>query len=329
MTNKLRLTLATGDYESIRALKDGSVVPDGVELNVLTDMDSSTRHWRMLRNGDFDVCELSLSSYLVAKDQGYPLEAIPVYLHRRFRHGFIFTNKAAGIAEPKDLIGKRIGIKTFQTTAILWMRGMLEHEYGVPHTSVQWISELAEDVAFTPKPGLSFERVPAGKTVEGMLADGEVEACMHADLIDPIVQGDPRVGRLFENYPEVEREYYQQTRIFPIMHVTAIKAELVEQYPWLALNLINAFEASKAASYKRLANPRVVPLAWYRSYWDEETEFFGGDPWEYGLGEDNRHNLETAIGYSHDCGLIQNRLAVEDIFLNPAVDAGRTKRKRV
>lgn len=329
MPNKLRLTLASGDYESIRALKEGSVAVDGVELNVLTDMDSSTRHWRMLRNGDFDVCELSLSSYLVAKDQGYPLEAIPVFLHRRFRHGFIFTNKAAGIAGPKDLIGKRIGIKTFQTTAILWMRGMLEHEYGVPHTAVQWISELTEDVAFTPKPGLSLKRAPDGKTVEAMLAEGEIEACMHADLIDPIVQGDPRVGRLFENYQDVEREYYEKTRIFPIMHVTAIKAGLVEQHPWLAQNLIDAFEASKAASYKRLANPRVVPLAWYRSYWDEETAFFGGDPWEYGLGADNRHNLETAIFYSHDCGLIGNRLAVEDIFLQPQVDAGRAKRKRV
>ena len=329
MPNKLRLTLASGDYESIRALKEGSVAVDGVELNVLTDMDSSTRHWRMLRNGDFDVCELSLSSYLVAKDQGYPLEAIPVFLHRRFRHGFIFTNKAAGIAGPKDLIGKRIGIKTFQTTAILWMRGMLEHEYGVPHTAVQWISELTEDVAFTPKPGLSLKRAPDGKTVEAMLAEGEIEACMHADLIDPIVQGDLRVGRLFENYQDVEREYYEKTRIFPIMHVTAIKAGLVEQHPWLAQNLIDAFEASKAASYKRLANPRVVPLAWYRSYWDEETAFFGGDPWEYGLGADNRHNLETAIFYSHDCGLIGNRLAVEDIFLQPQVDAGRAKRKRV
>ena len=329
MPNKLCLTLASGDYESIRALKEGSVAVDGVELNVLTDMDSSTRHWRMLRNGDFDVCELSLSSYLVAKDQGYPLEAIPVFLHRRFRHGFIFTNKAAGIAGPKDLIGKRIGIKTFQTTAILWMRGMLEHEYGVPHTAVQWISELTEDVAFTPKPGLSLKRAPDGKTVEAMLAEGEIEACMHADLIDPIVQGDPRVGRLFENYQDVEREYYEKTRIFPIMHVTAIKAGLVEQHPWLAQNLIDAFEASKAASYKRLANPRVVPLAWYRSYWDEETAFFGGDPWEYSLGADNRHNLETAIFYSHDCGLIGNRLAVEDIFLQPQVDAGRAKRKRV
>ncbi len=329
MPNELRLSLAAGDYESVRALKEGSVAADGVALNVLTDMDSSTRHWRMLRNRDFDVCELSLSSYLVARDQGYELEAIPVFLHRRFRHGFIFVNTAAGIAEPKDLIGKRIGVKTFQTTAILWMRGILEHEYGVPHTSVEWISELAEDVRFTPRPDLRLERAPAGKTVEAMLAEGEIEACMHADLIDPIVEGDPRVGRLFENYVEIERAYFNRTRIFPIMHVTAIKAGLVEAHPWLAQNLIDAFEASKAASYRRLANPRVTPLAWYRSYWDEETAFFGGDPWAYGLGPDNRRNLETAIGYSHDCGLIRKRLSVDDIFLRPEIDARRTRRKRI
>ena len=330
MANELRLTLASGDYESIRALKEGTVAPDGVTLNVLTDMDSSTRHWRMLRNRDFDVCELSLSSYLVAKDQDYPLEAIPVFLHRRFRHGFVFINTGAGISEPKDLIGKRIGVKTFQTTAILWLRGMLEHEYGVPHTEVQWVSELIEDVEFTPGPRLRLERAPAGRRVEDMLAEGEIDACLHADVIDPIVEGDPRVGRLFEDYAGIEREYFRRTGIFPIMHVTAIRKELVDAHPWLARNLINAFEASKAASYARLRNPRIVPLAWYNSYRDEEIAFFGGeDPWQYGLGDANRYNLETAIGYSHDCGLIRKRLDVDDIFLAPETDSGRARAKRV
>ena len=329
MPRKLRLTLACGDYESVRALKEGAVRVDGAALNVLTDMDSSTRHWRMLRNREFDVCELSLSSYLAARDRGWPLAAVPVFLHRRFRHGFIFVNRAAGIAEPRDLIGRRVGVKTFQTTAILWMRGILEHEYGVAHTDVEWVSELAEDVPFTPRPGLRFARAPAGRTVEGMLAEGEIEACMHADIIDPIADGDPRVGRLFEDYAEVERGYYARTGIFPIMHVTALRAELAEAHPWLARNLIDAFEAAKEAAYRRLRNPRVVPLAWYQSYRDEEREFFGGDPWEYGLGAANRRNLETAIGYSRDCGLIGDRLEVDDIFLDPEVDAGRARRKRV
>ena len=329
MAKKLELTLACGPYESVRALIEGTVAPDGVQFTVLTNMDSSTRHWRMLRNREFDVCELSMSSYLVAKDQGYPLTAIPVFLHRRFRHGFIFVNSAAGISEPKDLIGKRIGVKTFQTTAILWIRGILESEYGVDHTKVTWVTELEEDVEFNPAAGLSLERAPAGLTVEDMLVDGEVDAVLHPDLIDPILNGDSRVGRLFENYHEVELDYFQRTGIFPIMHVTAIRQELIDEHTWLPINLNRAFEASKEVSYKRLANPRVIPLAWFRSYLDEERELFGGDPWEYGLSERNRHNLETAIGYSHECGLISRKLSVDELFTDPPIGQGRERYGRM
>jgi 4,5-dihydroxyphthalate decarboxylase len=127
------LTLACGNYEIVRALKDGVVAPDGIDLTVLTDMDSSTRHWRFLREGHFDVAETSCSSYIVARDKGLPITAIPVFLHRRFRHGFVFINTSKGIKKPIDLIGKKIGIKSFLVTAIHWMRGILEHEYGVPH----------------------------------------------------------------------------------------------------------------------------------------------------------------------------------------------------
>ncbi len=329
MAKKLELTLACGPYESVRALIDGTIAPDGVEFNVLTNMDSSTRHWRMLRNREFDVCELSMSSYLVAKDQGYPLTAIPVFLHRRFRHGFIFINAEAGISEPKDLIGRRIGVKTFQTTAILWLRGQLESEYSVRHTDVTWVTELEEDVAFTPGDGLVLERAPAGRTVEDLLVEGEVDAVLHPDLIEPILNGDPRVKRLFENYQEVELDYFKRTGIFPIMHVTAIRQDLVDENPWLPINLKRAFEASKEASYKRLENPRIVPLAWYRSYLDDERELFGGDPWEYGLGERNRNNLDTAIGYSHECGLISRRLTVDELFTDPPVGQGRERYGRM
>ncbi len=323
MSKKLQLSLACGDYESVRALKEGTVTADGIELTLLTDMDSASRHWRMLRNHEFDVAELSMSSYLMAADREQPFVAIPVYLHRRFRHGFIFINTDAGISQPKDLIGKRIGIKTFQTTAILWLRGMLEHEYGVPHRDVHWVRELDEDVAFTPHEGLTIEQAPPGKQVEWMLAEGEVDAVLHPDLIDPILEGDARVGRLFEDYQAEELAYYKRTEIFPIMHVTAIRKEIVDEHPWVAMSLMRAFEASKQASYARLENPRIVPLAWYRHYLDEERALFGPDPWEYGLGERNRHNLETAIMYSHDCGLIGRRLDIDEIFIDPSSGRGR------
>ena len=146
MTGKLPLTLACGDYELVRPLLERKVEVDGVDLTVLTDMDSATRHWRFLRNDEFDVAEVSVSSYLAARDNDWPFRAIPVFLHRRFRHGFMFINTGKGIAKPADLKGRRIGVKTLMTSAILWMRGLLQNEYGVPLDSIEWVAELNNDV---------------------------------------------------------------------------------------------------------------------------------------------------------------------------------------
>src|SRR3954466_15543498 len=153
MSRKLELTFACGDYEIMRALKEGIVRPEGIELTVLTDMGPSPRHWRFLRGREFDVAEVSGSGYVAARDQGLPFRAIPVFPHRRFRHGFAFINTNKGIAKPADLIGKKIGVKSFQVTAINWLRGILESEYGVPHRSIDWYAEIDEDVEFTPPPG--------------------------------------------------------------------------------------------------------------------------------------------------------------------------------
>lgn len=315
MARPLKLTLACGDYEIVRALKEGSVRPDGIELTVLTGMGSPTRHWRMLRDRAFDVAECSLSSYLMARDRNHPFEAVPVFLHRRFRHGFAFVNTAAGIAKPADLIGRRVGLKTFQATAILWLRGILEHEYGVPHRSIRWVTEREEDVEFDPPEGLELECAPSGATVGAMLVEGELDAVLHPEILRPFAQGDPRVGRLFPDYKRVEIDYYRRTGMFPIMHVTAIKTEIADEHPWVAASLTRAFEEAKQVAYRRLENPRIVPLAWYREAWEEQRALLGPDPWEYGLGPANRKTLETAIGYSHECGLICRRPEVEELFL--------------
>jgi 4,5-dihydroxyphthalate decarboxylase len=177
LSKNIPITLACGDYEITRALKEGTVTPDGIDLTVLTDMDSTTRHWRFLRNRDFDMAETSASSYIVARGQDWPVRALPVFLHRRFRHGFVFVNTTKGISKPTDLIGRRIGIKSFLVTAIHWMRGLLEKEYGVPHTAVEWVAELDEDVDFTPPPGLKLTRLPHDKSVETMLAEGGCGGC--------------------------------------------------------------------------------------------------------------------------------------------------------
>ena len=314
MARKLELTLACGDYEIIRALKEGAVEADGVSLNVLTDMDSSSRHWRMIRNREFDICELSGSSYLMARDRGRPFTAIPVFLHRRFRHGFIYVNASSGISKPKDLEGRRVGLKTYQTTATLYLRGLLANEYGVDLTSIDWVTELDEDIPFEAPDGLRLSRAPEGSDISEMLAEGELDAALHPDIIAPVLRGDRRVARLFGDYRSEEKAYFERTGIFPIMHVTALRSEIVEQHPWVANNLALAFEKAKIEAYRRLTNPRTVPLAWFMDEWEAQQELLGRDPWEYGLGDANRRNLENLIRYSHQGGLISSEIPVEDLF---------------
>jgi 4,5-dihydroxyphthalate decarboxylase len=316
VAKKIPLTLACGDYEIIRALKEGEVEPDGIDLTVLTEMDSTTRHWRFIRNRDFDMAETSASSYVVAKDQGQAVTALPVFLHRRFRHGFVFINTTKGIKKPSDLIGRKIGIKSFLVTAGHWMRGILEHEYGVPHKSVEYFAELDEDIEFTPHADLKITRLPHAKSVETMLAEGELDAVIHSSIIKPFAAKDPRVGRLFPDFKNEEIAYYKKTGIFPIMHVLGVKQEIVDQHPWVPINMFQAFQRAKAIAMARMANPRIVPLAWYREAWEEQEQILGPDPWEYGLGDKNRHTIETLAGYSHEQGLTRRRLTADDLFVS-------------
>lgn len=316
MSKKINLTLATGDYESIRALKEGTVKPDGIELTVLTDMNSDVRHWRMLRNREFDVAELSMSNYLMAKYTDLPFTAIPVFLHRRFRHSFIFLNSTKGIIKPRDLIGKKVGLRNFQATANLWIRGILEHEHDVPHRSIDWYKQDDEEVEWVPPRDLNIQRIAAGKSVEKMLVEGELDALIHPELIQPILDKDTRVTRLFPNYRDLEMDYYKRTGIFPIMHTTAIKQEIVDKYPWVPINLMQAFQESKQAAYRRMANPRIVPLAWFRYFLEEQEEVLGPDPWVYGLGKVNKMALETLMHYSREQGLLGRNMTLDELFVS-------------
>jgi 4,5-dihydroxyphthalate decarboxylase len=323
MPKNISLTLACGDYEIVRPLREGKVQADGIDLTILTNMDSATRHWRFLRNGEFDVAEVSSSSYLAARDNGWAFSALPVFLHRRFRHGFIFINTNKRISKPTDLIGCKVGVKTLMTSAVLWMRGMLEHEYGVPLKSIEWFSELDDDVDVSLPGDLKLTRLPHVKSVETMLADGELDAVLHSDLIKPFLAKDPRVARLFPCYKDEEIAYYRKTNIFPIMHVLGVRQTVVEQYPWVAVNLFNAFSEAKTIAMERMQNPRIIPLAWYRDAWEEQEKILGPDPWEYGLTDRNRKTLETLIGYSHEQGLIRQKPTLEQLFLS--VSQGRKR----
>jgi 4,5-dihydroxyphthalate decarboxylase len=254
----------------------------------------------------------------MAKYTGLPFTAIPVFLHRRFRHGFVFLNAAKNITKPADLIGKKVGLRNFQATANLWIRGILEHEYQLPHRSIQWFKQDEEEVAWIPPPSLNIQRVATGKNVEQMLLEGELDALIHPELIQAILDKDRRVTRLFPNYRELEIDYFKRTGIFPIMHTTAIKQEVVEKYPWVPINLMQAFEESKKVSYRRMENPRIVPLAWFRHFLEEQEEILGADPWAYGLNESNRKNLQTLMQYSQEQGLLGKEMAFDELFINTA-----------
>lgn len=329
MSKNLPLSLACGDYEIVRPLMDGRVKPDGIDLTILTKMDSVTRHWRFLRGREFDAAEVSGSGYLAARDNDWPFSAIPVFLHRRFRHGFIFINTTKGIKKPSDLVGKKIGVKTLMTTAVLWMRGHLEHDYGVPGRSNEWFAELENDVDVTLPADFKLTQLPDNKSVETMLAEGELDAVLHSDLIKPFVAGDKRVARLFTDPKAEEIAYFKRTGIFPIMHVLGIKQEITDRHPWVAVSLQKAFDEAKTIAMKRMENPRIVPLAWYRDAWEEQEQVLGPDPWEYGLTPSNRKNLEALIGYSYEQGLIRRKPTPDELFLSVSQGSKRGVEYRI
>ncbi len=311
---KLRLTVACGDYDIVRAFKEGAVQADGLDLVFLTEMGPRERHWRMGRKHEFDVCEENVVAYYMIRDQGEPLTAIPVFMHRRFRHGFVFVNSAAGIREPKDLNGKTVGGTNFQPASNIWMRGILEEHYGLKHRSITWLVDRSEDIPFTPPSGLRIEMKTSPKSLSDMLADGDIPAMISPTLPRAFVQGDKRIARLFADYKNVEIEYFRQTGIFPIMHVTTVKQDIVDKYPWVPTNLVKAFEASKQLAYKRVANPRMVPLAFVRTAVEEQEAILGKDPWSYGLTPQNRKNLETVQRYAHQQGLIKTIVPLDALF---------------
>jgi 4,5-dihydroxyphthalate decarboxylase len=314
----LRLTLACGDYDLLRPVIEGTVRPQGVALTVLT-MASPERHWRMLRHEEFDVCELSMASYLADRCRKNRFVAIPVFPHRRFRHSYIFVYAQAGIQEPKDLEGRRVGLRTFQTTAGLWARGILQHEYGVTIDTVEWLTQDEEDVPLGTAPRLRVQRIPPDKDIDQMVRDGEVDAAIYPDVLPSFRKGHPEVRRLFADAKAEEIKYFQRTGIFPIMHTVVLKRDIVDRFPWAAANLWQAFEAAKGECYRRLRDPRRVSLAWAMDLLEEQERILGPDPWTYGL-EPNRRALETLLTYAQEQGLTDRRLKAEELFAPSTLD---------
>ncbi|WP_067929386.1 4,5-dihydroxyphthalate decarboxylase [Alicyclobacillus shizuokensis] len=323
----LSLSFACWNYDRIGALIDGTVRPKGIELNHL-NMEVEEIFWRMMRHQEFDVAELSLSSFLIAVDRGFPkFKAIPVFMSRSFRHSSIYIHTGAGIREPADLRGKRIGLPEYQLTACLWVRGILEHEYGVRPTDVLWFQGgeerpgRIEKVAVDLPSDIRIQPIPEGRTLNEMLETGELDALIAPRAPSSLVRGSSNVARLFPNYVDVEIAYFQKTGIFPIMHVVVIREEILDRHPWVAMNLFEAFEAAKRQVYEGFAQTAAlkVTLPWLTYEVERTKAIMGEDFWPYGL-EANRTTLEAAISYSYEQGLIHRRIGVEELFAAPTLE---------
>jgi 4,5-dihydroxyphthalate decarboxylase len=317
---KLKLSLACWNYDRTRALQDGSVQPDGIELTYL-DLPVEETFFRMLRNREFDVAELSLSSYTVSMFRTpTPFVAIPVFPSRFFRHSSIYVNADAGIREPRDLIGKRIGVPEYQMTAPVWIRGILSDHYGVPVDSVTYFTGGEEEPGRTEKlkldlpPGIEIRSIGPTQTLSAMLASGEIDALHTARMPSTFAPGG-KVRRLFPDFKAVEQAYFRETGIFPMMHTVAIRREVYEANRWIAQSLMKAFAEAQRRIYDDLYVTAAMKamLPWLTAHVEEARALMGDDYWPYGF-EPNRRALETFLRYHHEQGLSKRLLAPEELF---------------
>jgi len=328
--NQLRINFACAPYDRALPLFDGRVRPEGIDLNVLLLRYEDT-FWRMLRHAEFDASEMSLSSYLISKETGPDLVGLPIFLSRVFRHSSIYINTKAGITDPKDLIGKRIGVPEYQMTAALWIRGILEHEYGVAPHQVKWKSGGLEEPGRVEKlplnlpANVSLEAIPSDKSLNALLESGEIDALVTARPPSSFVKKSPNVARLFPDSKAEEIKYYKKTGIFPPMHCVVIRRDVYEANRWIAQSLFKAFqEAKKYVELDYLFDGHLKSsLPFLPQIVEETKEVFGtNDPWAYGV-QANKHTIETLVQYSHEHGLIKRRYALEELFAPEAFDTSK------
>lgn len=306
----LRLTLSCGVYEITRPLLTGEVRPEGIELTGMTD--DPNRIYSLRRRNEADIGEFNIVEYFRAKEYGHPLTALAVFPHRRFREGYYFVRADGPVSVPRDVIGRRAGISgAGRPAAGVWMRGILQDHHDVPLDEVEWLENYME-----PMDGSPVREVEQQVTADSLLS-GDIDLLLAPMAPEAFDQGDPRIRRLFADDVAESIAYYHASRIFPIMHVVTIREELVERHPWVVGSLFTAFEAAKRLGFQRAANPRLVPLAFYENAWERQRDLLGPDPWEYGLGDANRHNLQTVLRYTREQGRITREPPLSELFTEP------------
>ena len=309
----IHLTMSCGDYDRTRPLIDGRVKPEGIELTTIP-LPTPERMFRMLQNAEFDVCESSSAMFLAGLDAGRPWIGIPVFPHRRFRHSYMLVNTEKDISRPEDLRGRRVGIPVYTNSAAVWVRGFLQHDYGVPPEDIIWVTGAEEEVPeWTPPPGIRIERPPEGTRLQNLLVSGEIDAMVMPDMVEAFREGHSHLQRLFPNYKEVEQDYYRRTSFFPIMHIMVVRNDVIDRYPWVGITMMKAFERAKQSCYDYFRDQRKSSMAWYGAAWEEQQAILGPDPWPYTL-ERNRPTLDAMLQYSYEQGITKRRYAVEEIL---------------
>jgi 4,5-dihydroxyphthalate decarboxylase len=318
--SRLPITIATWDYDRVRALVDGRIRVEGCDVNYIT-MPVEEILERAFFHHEFDVAEIGFSPYLIALSRGVaPYVAIPAFLSRMFRHSAIYIRTDRGIEGPGDLKSKRIGVPEYQMSAAMWARGLLRDEFGVAAAQINWVQGGLETPGRRDKFPLNlpdgFPLVSAdNKTLSQLLADGELDAVISARQPSCVGTGHPLVRRLFPDYRAAERDYFRRTGVFPIMHAVGIRRDVLDRHPWLAASLYKAFVQAKRLADAEFAEVTAlkIGLPWLTAEFDATREVMGNDFWPYGV-EPNRKTLELMARYSHEQGLAVRPVAVEEMF---------------
>ena len=327
---RVPLTICTGDYDRVRALADGRVGVEGCDVNYLT-MNPEQAFYRAWNNLEFDVTELSGSSYILARSTGWnKYIAVPVFPSRLFRHSGIYIRADAGIDKPEDLKGRDVGVPVYAMTAALWIRGMLQDDYGVAPSDIHWRTGGLEEGGRKPKfrpnlpPEIKVDPISDDQTLSEMLFSGELTALISAREPSCFGPDNPEIVRLFPDFRAAEKEWYAKTGLFPIMHVLGIRKELVEREPWIATSVLKAFTQAKDVCLEEMSDVTAlaVSMPWIAAELRETRDLMGDDIWPYGFQE-NMGELSVMCRWSKAQGLAAREMTPEELFHPATLDRAR------
>jgi 4,5-dihydroxyphthalate decarboxylase len=333
---KLPLSFISAYNERVEPLMSGAVQAEGIEL-IPTYSHPAETFWRQLKYGEFDVAEMSLSSYLIAKSQGADMVALPVFPSRRLFQTELSYHADSGIAKPQDVAGKKLGVAEYQQTAALWIRGILEHDFGVSQYQIHWYMERSAEMShgaatgFKPPPGISFNRIPQNKSLASTLLENELDV---AHVASPFVlkanaldrssriggKGDSsKIRPLFPDRMAEAARFYRKHGFLPVNHTYIIRGDIYKKYPWVAFNLYAGFVKAKALARERLLETIPSALFFGPEYAAMTRDIVGDDPFPYGV-KANRAMLDAITSYSYEQGLTPRKMKAEELFAEQTLE---------